>query len=796
MKISIKSKDIFNFRYYLLFIALIAILLRALEVRLPSITRALWEDEIHHNYLILWADNLYKILEYMGAQSQPFLDYFLRKIVWNNLFGYNEITFRIPSLFYSLFTIAFGYFVTYLFFIKARASHILSIACGTIVGVWILNNPTEIHYSAEARHYSLTSLISLLWFYFFFMYDKENKKTILFMVSLAFANTHFFSFPIILSGYFIDSTVDLFNKNYKSSILNCVAVIAIVFISIKINFSAWHWITNAPPGKTTIDIYQGIIEGDRLWNKFISYLSFPIPLRLIIIIMFFNIRSLIAPKILYYLFFILPLFFVYTKLNSSYPFGLRYFTPFFGLGFVIIVYFIFYFYTFFERVPDVVGKFMTFLQISKHNYRLKAILTWAFIISFSYQFHIQRIPLNLYREINKIKMPSMNFSYYYDIYQELKNERVPIFLINEHCWANDIPKTYFEFIGSGYNKGFEVVCARGCETDLKEGNFLLNEFLNNNPFGVIVFDNKRESCDSFHEWETPFGGPIPHWPKGEDLKFRWSRKNSAMVIRNNSKEVKLFLRCAHPDIKKNPVSVKVLSNEKIIKEVIFKDHQWKHILIEPNQFNGFSFVNFQVSRTWNPKVSGFSDDYRDIGVAVAIPGYDSIYFSRLKKIKRANRSVWSLKNPSSIKEVKNIAHILGLPLQLFEDTDGFYRYETWTGGVIPGWPKNEAITFRWTSNYATIDTQRELGKEKILFMLAGHPDIGINPVEVKILSNNKLLKSLIFSDQQWKKIEIEPHELHNSKKLVIQVSRTWKPKNFSNSKDFRDLGVAVAILKN
>ena len=77
-----KLKSFFNWRFQFFVIVLFIIIIRALEIRLPSITRSFWEDEIHHNYLILWADNLYQLLKHIGAQSQPFLDYFLRKIVW------------------------------------------------------------------------------------------------------------------------------------------------------------------------------------------------------------------------------------------------------------------------------------------------------------------------------------------------------------------------------------------------------------------------------------------------------------------------------------------------------------------------------------------------------------------------------------------------------------------------------------------------------------------------------------------------------------------------------------------
>ena len=123
----------------------------------------------------------------------------------------------------------------------------------------------------------------------------------------------------------------------------------------------------------------------------------------------------------------------------------------------------------------------------------------------------------------------------------------------------------------------------------------------------------------------------------------------------------------------------------------------------------------------------------------------------------------------------------------------FWPWETWTGGHIPGWPRDTPIKFRWTASLSTIDILDELKNNGTLFFMCAHPDISNDPVAVKILGDDNLIKQLLFADHKWKKVVFEPDELKGSKKLSIIVSRTWNPKVSGYSEDDRDLGVAVAV---
>ena len=73
-------------------------------------------------------------------------------------------------------------------------------------------------------------------------------------------------------------------------------------------------------------------------------------------------------------------------------------------------------------------------------------------------------------------------------------------------------------------------------------------------------------------------------------------------------------------------------------------NQWKKVFIEPEKISGLSMMSFHVSRTWNPKASGYSEDERDLGTAIAIPNYDSIVSSNVRASRHSNAGVLVLKN--------------------------------------------------------------------------------------------------------------------------------------------------------
>jgi len=109
--------------------------------------------------------------------------------------------------------------------------------------------------------------------------------------------------------------------------------------------------------------------------------------------------------------------------------------------------------------------------------------------------------------------------------------------------------------------------------------------------------------------------------------------------------------------------------------------------------------------------------------------------------------------------------------------------------------------FRWTGSYGgqTIKIEKSVIE---IPLLASHPNIEKNPVEVKIylikdfFREKKLLDEIILTESIWKTYEYDiPEEVNQEVILLIKVSRTWNPLKITGAPDPRNLGVAVGKIQ-
>jgi len=107
---------------------------------------------------------------------------------------------------------------------------------------------------------------------------------------------------------------------------------------------------------------------------------------------------------------------------------------------------------------------------------------------------------------------------------------------------------------------------------------------------------------------------------GKPVKVRWTRKQATMAMTpgNAAQGVKLGLLSYHPDVIANPVIVTILGDGSMLKTIKLTDKYWKHFELKTEDIGRVTYLTFRVSRTWNPKAAGVSNDQRDLGVAVAI----------------------------------------------------------------------------------------------------------------------------------------------------------------------------------
>jgi hypothetical protein len=264
-------------------------------------------------------------------------------------------------------------------------------------------------------------------------------------------------------------------------------------------------------------------------------------------------------------------------------------------------------------------------------------------------------------------------------------------------------------------------------------------------YGLNVYAADQDR-DNYIGFFTP-----EQWPSGI---YRWSRRESVVAL-DRPGVVELSFHASNPDVEDNPIILKILLNKEPFDIMTFtnKETVTKRYYI-PASSKNIQELLLKVSRTWNPHTYGESKDNRDLGVAVS-----------------------------------EINFLDEMP----KDGIGFYQWETWGSGQIPGWPDNLPVNFRWTGMRASMSIESRLKEDLTLFLFSSHPDINEHPVEVRIYGDDGLVREEVFTKSRWKQVVLKKDEINNSKVLTMQVDRTWNPESAGVSHDSRDLGVIVAI---
>ncbi len=150
---------------YLIFL----ILILSLFLRLINLDQSLWLDEAIN---VLAAQKLgfwHFVTGYpMGDFHPP--GYFALLWIWGHLFGFSEISVRIPSVLLGTATV----YLTYLI-----GKKLLDQKIGLFAAILLATGPLHVYYSQEARMYSLSAFAATLSFYYFIKLISESKKNVL-----------------------------------------------------------------------------------------------------------------------------------------------------------------------------------------------------------------------------------------------------------------------------------------------------------------------------------------------------------------------------------------------------------------------------------------------------------------------------------------------------------------------------------------------------------------------------------------------------------------------------------------
>jgi O-antigen ligase len=123
----------------------------------------------------------------------------------------------------------------------------------------------------------------------------------------------------------------------------------------------------------------------------------------------------------------------------------------------------------------------------------------------------------------------------------------------------------------------------------------------------------------------------------------------------------------------------------------------------------------------------------------------------------------------------------------WEQHFGFYQLEQDPSGFF----------FHWTKKTAGIAADN-LGERMIIPLKASHPDLGENPVTVKIYEadssfvKKKELGQIPFHDSEWMDYELSASRFpENRIYLIFETSRVWSPSKTLGTADPRLLGIGV-----
>lgn len=110
---------------------------------------------------------------------------------------------------------------------------------------------------------------------------------------------------------------------------------------------------------------------------------------------------------------------------------------------------------------------------------------------------------------------------------------------------------------------------------------------------------------------------------GDGREFRWTREYGGKTLKIEKPILMLPLHASHPDIKKNPVRVKIylvkefFKQKKLLKEISLAQSDWQAVTLSiPEEVGNEVILLIKVSRTWNPLKTLGTPDLRNLGVAI------------------------------------------------------------------------------------------------------------------------------------------------------------------------------------
>lgn len=146
-------------------LALIFILFLSLLLRLINLNQSLWLDEAINVVYAKSNDFVWFITKYPIGDFHP-AGWFVILWGWGNIFGWSEISVRMPSIIFGILTVFFTYLI---------GKELFSKKIGLISALMLCIAPLHIYYSQEARMYSLSAFAVTFSFYSLTLFLNKRK---------------------------------------------------------------------------------------------------------------------------------------------------------------------------------------------------------------------------------------------------------------------------------------------------------------------------------------------------------------------------------------------------------------------------------------------------------------------------------------------------------------------------------------------------------------------------------------------------------------------------------------------
>ena len=126
----------------------------------------------------------------------------------------------------------------------------------------------------------------------------------------------------------------------------------------------------------------------------------------------------------------------------------------------------------------------------------------------------------------------------------------------------------------------------------------------------------------FYLWEKMGKRRPPGWPQeSKTERIRWTGIQATMNISTNLRKVGIiYVMSLHPEVDQDPMVLDILGDGRLIRQEKFNDYgKWHKVYFEFWELKDFTTLTFRVNKTWNPLMSNFSDDPRDLGIYMIVP---------------------------------------------------------------------------------------------------------------------------------------------------------------------------------